>query len=206
MIEEKGFVMRFWSVVLIAAAVGLAGCFSLAKMGVEEVTGEKADIEVIKPITADLKGYNSIEVEPFVSGVGDLVPTALVDVLSGEVIACLKERGLFKNVSPVSPGKPAEPTLLVGGMVTDYKKPEKGAKRIVSKGALFSVHVVLKDKKSGEELGRAIARGRLQTMFRGGEETLMKKAAASVANFIDEAHTPTPGKWEKMEGKLQKKF
>jgi hypothetical protein len=186
--------MKYLSLTLLVVAVALAGCFSIAKMGVEEVTGEKADIEVIKPITANLKEYHSIEVANFTSGIGDLAPAALVDGLSGEVIADIKTRGLFQNVSPSSAGKPAAPTLLVEGTVTDYKKPDSGAKRIVSKAALLTVNFVVKDKGTGAELGRALARGRLQTMFRGGEDTLMKKAAASVASFIDEAHTPTSKK------------
>jgi hypothetical protein len=109
---------------------------------------------------------------------------------------------LFQIVGRATEEKPTEPTLLVSGVVTDYKKPDTGAKRLVSKAALFSVRVTVKDKGSGQEIGQAIARGRLQTMFRGDETTLMQKAAESVANYINEAYTPTPGKMEKIKGMM----
>jgi hypothetical protein len=185
-----------------ALAIPLAGCLSIAKMGVEEATGEKGDVERITPITADLKTYKNVEVEKFTSGVGGLVPAALVDGLQDEVIAALKERGLFPNVGPVAAGRPGAPTLVIGGAVVDYKAPDKGAKRIVAKAALFSVNTFVKDKASGRELGRAIARGRLTTMFRGDETTLMKEAASSVASFVDEAHTPTPGRIKQLQSKI----
>ncbi len=192
-----------WRMVPVAMlSICLTGCLSIAKMGIEEATGEKADVEVITPITADLKTYKNVEVEKFTSGVGGLVPAALVDGLQGEVIAAIKVRGLFPNVGPVTPGRPAEPTLVIGGMVTDYKAPDKGAKRIVTKAGLFSVNTFVKNKASGKEVGRAIARGRLTSMFRGDETTLMKEAATSVAKFTNEAHTPTPSKIEQLKSKL----
>ncbi|MCX6340579.1 MAG: hypothetical protein NTX71_11785 [Candidatus Aureabacteria bacterium] len=191
-----------WYVLLLVLSLSMAGCFSIAKMGFEEATGQKADVEVIKPITADLKTYKNVEVEKFTSGVGDLAPAALVDELQNEVIAAIKARGLFPNVGPATGGASAEPTLVVGGMVTDYKAPDKGAKRVVTKAGLFSVNTFVKDKASGQELGRAIARGRLTSMFRGDETSLMKSAAASVAKFINEAHTPTPSKMQQLKAKM----
>lgn len=190
--------------VALIAAVGIcvAGCFSAAKMGFEEVTGEKADVEVIQPITANVREYPNVQVEKFTSGVGGLVPAALVDGLQAEVIAAFKRRGLFANVGPAVEGAPAGKTLLVGGMVTDYKQPDKGAKRVLSKAALFSINTFVKDKVTGQELGRAIARGRLTTMFRGDETTLMKEAAKSVAKFLDEAHTHEPTAMEKLKTKM----
>lgn len=195
--------MKAVFVMLLLVAFVLLGCFSVAKMGVEEMTGKKADVETIKPLTADMKTYATVEVEKFTSGVGDLVPAALVDGLQGEVIEAIKARGLFPNVGPVAPGASVGPTLVIGGMVTDYKQPDKGAKRVMSKAALFSVNTYVKDKASGQELGRAIARGRLTTMFRGDETTLMKEAAKSVANFVNEAHTPTPSKFQQLKSKMQ---
>lgn len=196
--------MREATRVAIAAALALclAGCISAAKMGVEEMTGRKADVETIQPITADVREYTAVQVEKFTSGVGGLAPAALVDGLQAEVIAAFKERGLFADVGPASEGAPAGKTLLVGGMVTDYKQPDRGAKRVLSKAALFSVNTFVKDKATGQELGRAIARGRLTTMFRGDETTLMKEAAKSVARFLDEAHTRTPGLMEKLKSKM----
>lgn len=183
-------------------AVAMAGCTSIAKMGVEEMVGQKADVEVIKPITSNLKGYRKVEVEQFTSGIGGLAPAALVDALQGNVIAAFKKRGLFPSVVASTPATPSEPTLLVGGTVTDYKPPAEGMKRVISKDSLFSVNVVVKDKGTGEEIGRAIARGRLATMFRGDERTLMEKAAESVARFVNEAHTPSPKKMDQIKAKL----
>ena len=182
--------------------VCMAGCFSAAKMGFEEMTGQKADVEPIQPITADVRGYRAVQVERFTSGVGGLGPAALVDGLQAEVIAAVRERGLFPSVGPVEAGAPAEKTLLVGGTIIDYKQPEKGAKRALSKSALFSVNTYVKDKADGTELGRCIARGRLTTIFRGDETTLMQKAARSVAIFLNEAHTPTPGAMDRMKTRM----
>ena len=67
---------------------------------------------------------------------------------------------------------------------------------------LFSVDTFVKDKASGQELGRAIARGRLTSMFRGDETSLMKEAAASVARFVNEAHTPTPSKMQQLKSTM----
>ncbi|MDD5555858.1 MAG: hypothetical protein PHN82_01275 [bacterium] len=186
-----------------ALAVSLISCTSAIKMGLEEATGQKTDVEVIRPISADLKAYRRVEVEQFTSGIGGLVPEALVDGLRGMAIAKIREGGLFPSVGPATAGKAAEPTLLVGGAVTDYKKPVEGAKRLISKDSLFSVNVSVRDKGTGEEIGRAIARGRLVTMFRGDEATLMEKAAESVAKFIGEAHTPTPGRMERIKGMFE---
>ncbi len=196
--------MRYvWRGVVVSVLSScMVGCFSIAKMGIEEATGQKTDVEVITPISADLKAYKNVEVEKFTSGVGGLVPAALVDGLQGEVIGDIKARGLFPNVGPATAGAAAEPTLVIGGMVTDYKAPDKGAKRVMSKAAIFSVNVFVKDKAKGQEIGRAIARGRLTTMFRGGETTLMQEAAKSIAKFINEAHTPTPSKMQQLKAKM----
>jgi hypothetical protein len=185
-----------------ALAVCAAGCFSAAKMGFEEMTGQKADIEPIQPITADVRGYRAVQVEQFTSGVGGLVPAALVDGLQAEVIAAIRERGLFPIVGPAEAGAPAEKTLVVGGTIIDYKQPDKGVKRALSKSAIFSVNTYVKDKAAGMELGRCIARGRLTTILRGDETTLMQKAAKSVARFLNEAHTPTPGAMDRMKTRM----
>jgi len=196
--------MRYaWKGLLISAlSFCMVGCFSIAKMGLEEATGQKADVEVITPISADLKAYKNVEVEKFTSGVGGLVPAVLVDGLQGEVVEAVKARGLFPNVGPAPAGAAAEPTLVIGGMVTDYKAPDKGAKRVMSKAAIFSVNTFIKDKASGKEIGRAIARGRLTTMFRGDETTLMQEAAKSIAKFVNESHTPTPSRVDQLKAKM----
>lgn len=191
-----------YALLVAALVVCVAGCFSAAKMGFEEMTGQKADVEPIQPITADVREYRSVQVEKFTSGVGGLVPAALVDGLQGEVIAALRERGLFPSVGPADAGAPAEKTLVVGGIVIDYKQPDKGAKRVLSKAALFSINTLVRDKATGQELGRCIARGRLTTMFRGDETTLMQEAARSVAKFLNEAHTPTPSTMDQMKTKM----
>jgi len=169
---------RKGAVLLLAAAVALTGCLTIAKEGYHTAVGASGKILEVKPL-ASLAGYDSVTVEVFANQLPGVVSRQLVIMIKQKTTQRLKDGTHLQ-----SSGKK---TLKVRGKIVHLDLQGLGS-GMISPMEEVVCHVEIIGA-SGKMLGWASISGRSMSRARGalaGQEEVADGVAKGILNWLVE--------------------